>query len=52
MASRSKNKLLTSVLKNLLAWFAALLILVPVALIILTSFKGSNEALTMSLSLP
>ena len=52
MGSRSRNKLIVSILKNLLAWSAALMILVPVALIILTAFKGSSESLTMSLGLP
>ena len=52
MVSGRKNKLLETILKNLLAWFAAALILIPVALILLNAFKGDGEAITMTLEWP
>ena len=52
MVSGRKNKVLETVLKNILAWGAALLVLIPVALIILNAFKGDGEAITMTLNLP
>ena len=52
MVSTGKNKLIQNLLKNLLAWLAAALILVPVALIILNAFKGDGETLSMSFALP
>ena len=52
MVSGRKNKVLETVLKNILAWGAALLVLIPVALILLNAFKGDGEAITMTLELP
>ena len=52
MVSTKKNHFLESLLKNLLAWFASLLVLVPLILIILNAFKGDGEALTMTMALP
>ena len=52
MVSGRKNKVLETVLKNILAWGAALLVLIPVALIILNAFKGDGETITMTLNLP
>ena len=52
MVSGKGNKILELILKNLLAWFAALLVLIPAALILLNAFKGDGEAMTMTLSLP
>ena len=52
MVSGKRNKLLVTILKNVLAWTAALVILIPVALILITAFKGDGEAMTMSLTLP
>ena len=52
MVSGRKNKVLETVLKNILAWGAALLVLIPVALILLNAFKGNGEAITMTLELP
>ena len=52
MVYTSKNKFVQSLLKNLLAWFAAALVLIPVALILLNAFKGDGETLSMSFALP
>ena len=52
MVTGKKNKLLEIILKNILAWFAALLVLIPVILIILNAFKGDGEAITMTMELP
>lgn len=52
MVSTRKNHFIQSFLKNLLAWGASLLVIVPVVLIILNAFKGDGEALTMTMELP
>ncbi len=52
MVSTKKNHIIQSILKNALAWFASLLVIVPVLLIILNAFKGDGEALTMTMELP
>ena len=52
MVSGRKNKVLETVMKNILAWAAAMLVLVPVTLIILNAFKGNGEAITMTMALP
>ena len=52
MVSTKKNQLLTAILKNVLAWLATLLVLVPMVLILLNAFKGDGETLTMTISLP
>ena len=49
----TKGKRITAdVFKNILAWAVAMLVLVPMALIIITSFKTDKESLGMSLTLP
>ncbi|MBQ8304861.1 MAG: carbohydrate ABC transporter permease [Blautia sp.] len=52
MVSTTKNRFVTLFLKNLLAWCASLLVLVPMALIILNAFKSDGETLTMTMDLP
>ena len=52
MVSTRKNHFIQSLLKNVLAWFASLLVIIPVVLIILNAFKGDGEALTMTMELP
>ena len=52
MVSTKKNRLLTLILKNLLAWCASLTVIIPLVLIILNAFKGDGEAITMTMSLP
>jgi len=48
-----KGKRITvNVLKNILAWMIAMLVIVPMALIIITTFKTDKESLGMSLTLP
>lgn len=46
------NKIIRNVLYNLVAWLASLTVILPMLLIILNSFKGNNESLTMTLNLP
>lgn len=49
----AKGKRITvDILKNILAWAVAMLVLVPMALIIITTFKTDKESLGMSLTLP
>lgn len=52
MVSTRKNHFIQSLLKNVLAWFASLLVIIPVVLIVLNAFKGDGEALTMTMELP
>ena len=52
MVSTKKNHLIELILKNLLAWLATLLVLVPAVLILLNAFKGDTETLTMTMALP
>ncbi len=52
MVQSTKNRRLQIILKNILAWFASLLVLVPLALILLNAFKADGEALTMTIDLP
>ena len=52
MVSTKKNRFIQILLKNLLAWFASLLVLVPLALIVINAFKGDGEAITMTMQLP
>lgn len=52
MVSTKKNRFLEGFLKNLLAWLASALVLVPLVLIILNAFKGDGEAMAMTMSLP
>ena len=52
MVYTAKNKVLQIVLKNFLAWFASLLVLIPMALVVLNAFKADGETLNMSLTLP
>ena len=52
MVSTKKNKTLQIILKNLLAWCASLMVIVPLVLIVLNAFKSDGEALTMTMALP
>lgn len=52
MVQSTKNRRLQIIMKNLLAWLASLLVLIPLALILLNAFKADGEALTMTISLP
>lgn len=52
MKRRLKKITAAGVAKNLIAWVITLIMLVPLALIIVTSFKTKQEATTLSLTLP
>ena len=52
MVTGKKNRIFWMVLKNILAWSASLLVLIPLALIVINAFKSDGEVLTMTLSLP
>lgn len=52
MVQSTKNKRLQIFLKNVLAWFASLLVLIPMALILLNAFKADGETMTMTINLP
>lgn len=47
-----KNKTGQIIAKNVVAWIASLLVIIPMALIFINAFKSSSESLTMSLALP
>lgn len=52
MASTTKNKILQIILKNIFAWIASLLVIIPMVLVVLNAFKGDGETLNMTLTLP
>ena len=52
MVSTKKNHFIENLLKNLLAWCASLLVIVPLVLIIVNAFKGDGETLAMTMDLP
>ncbi len=52
MVSTAKNRTIQIILKNVLAWIASLLVIIPLLLVILNAFKGDGETLNMTLALP
>ena len=52
MVSSKAHKAVQIFLKNVLAWFASLLVIIPLMLVFLNSFKADGETLNMSLALP
>ena len=52
MTGSKRKRITVAVLKNILAWAVAMLVIVPMALIIITAFKTDKESLGMSLTLP
>ncbi|MCR5715892.1 MAG: carbohydrate ABC transporter permease [Lachnospiraceae bacterium] len=50
--STKTNRLIQIILKNILAWLASLLVLIPLLLIIITSVKGDGETMAISMALP
>ena len=52
MVYTSKNKFVHILLKNVLAWFASMLVIIPLLLVILNAFKADGETLNMNLQLP
>ena len=52
MVYTTKNKFVQILLKNLLAWIASLIVIIPMLLVILNAFKADGETLNMNLELP
>ena len=52
MVYTTKNKFVQILLKNILAWFASLLVIIPLLLVVLNAFKADGETLNMNLQLP
>ena len=52
MASSKKSKIILGIVRNLLAWAIAMLVIIPMALIVINAFKPDGEALSMSMKLP
>ncbi len=52
MVYTTKNRFLQILLKNILAWIASLLVIIPLALVLLNAFKADGETLNMNLALP
>ncbi len=52
MVSSKGNKAVQIFLKNVLAWFASLLVIIPLLLVLLNAFKGDGETINMTLALP
>ncbi|MCR5022906.1 MAG: carbohydrate ABC transporter permease [Lachnospiraceae bacterium] len=52
MVYSSKNKFIQIFLKNILAWLASLLVIIPLLLVIFNAFKVDGETINMDLNLP
>ncbi|MCR5108819.1 MAG: carbohydrate ABC transporter permease [Lachnospiraceae bacterium] len=52
MVYTTKNKIVQIIFKNILAWFASLLVIIPLLLVILNAFKADGETINMTLELP
>ena len=52
MVYTTKNKFVQILLKNILAWIASLLVIIPALLVLFNAFKGDGETLNMNLALP
>ena len=52
MVSTKKNHFIENLMKNILAWCASLLVIVPLVLIIINAFKSDGETLAMTMQLP
>ncbi len=52
MVYSSKNKFLQIFLKNILAWLASLMVIIPLLLVIFNAFKADGETINMDLHLP
>ncbi len=50
--STKTNRLIQVIFKNILAWLASLLVLIPLLLIIITAFKSDGETMAISMTLP
>ncbi len=52
MERSAGSKTVQVILKNILAWFASLLVIVPMLLVLLNAFKADGETINMNLQLP
>lgn len=52
MVYSSKNKFIQIFLKNILAWLASLMVIIPLLLVIFNAFKADGETINMDLHLP
>lgn len=52
MTSYKKKQMAITVFKNIFAWLCSMVVIIPLALIVINSFKTSADALTMSLAPP
>ena len=52
MVYTTKNKFVQILLKNILAWIASLLVIIPALLVLFNAFKGDGETINMNLELP
>ncbi len=51
-SSVKKNRIMIAVLKNIVAWIASLLVLVPAFLVLINAFKADGETISMTMELP
>ena len=52
MVYTTKNKFAQIFFKNVLAWIASLIVIIPMLLVLLNAFKADGETLNMNLQLP
>ena len=52
MVYTTKNRFAQIFFKNILAWIASLIVLIPMLLVLLNAFKSDGETLNMNLQLP
>ena len=52
MVNSKAHKTVQIFLKNVLAWFASLLVIIPLMLVFLNAFKADGETINMTLALP
>ncbi|MCR5627702.1 MAG: carbohydrate ABC transporter permease [Lachnospiraceae bacterium] len=50
--SESKKNISEAVFRNILAWLASMMVIVPLVLIIINAFKSDGETLSMTMALP
>ncbi len=48
----STNRMITLILKNIVAWMASLLVIIPMLLVVLNAFKADGETISMTMELP
>ncbi|MCR5487229.1 MAG: carbohydrate ABC transporter permease [Lachnospiraceae bacterium] len=52
MVYTTKNRFVQVFLKNVLAWAASLLVIIPMLLVLINAFKADGETINMNLALP